>query len=269
MYSTPDVYFAYVATDEQVSVSGEFPTIGVVAPLNKNPQIIMWDPATYPDVKTIADLPDDVKIRHFGGVAYIEYLIADGQMVKSQSDPSYDGTPANFVADAGKSAQQGFASAEPYFYQNVLKEWAKPVAYQLIHDTGWTGYAAGLGVKADTLADKSACLKLIVPVVQRAQRDYIQGPDKTNGVIIELVEKYNTGWVYTLDQAKAAVEAQLKDQLVANSPDGTLGSYDAARVEEFVPKAVDVFTKAGSKVKEGLAPTELYTNEFIDPSVKL
>jgi hypothetical protein len=30
----------------------------VVAPMEINPQIIMWDPATYPDVTTIEDLKD-------------------------------------------------------------------------------------------------------------------------------------------------------------------------------------------------------------------
>ena len=35
---------------------GDYPTKAVVAPLNINPQIIMWDPATYPDVKAIKDL---------------------------------------------------------------------------------------------------------------------------------------------------------------------------------------------------------------------
>ena len=30
--------------------------ISVVAPLEINPQIIYWDPETYPDVETLADL---------------------------------------------------------------------------------------------------------------------------------------------------------------------------------------------------------------------
>ena len=55
MYSDPDIFLAFVSTDGAVQDSGEFPTMTVVAPFNINPQIIMWDPATYPDVKTIAD----------------------------------------------------------------------------------------------------------------------------------------------------------------------------------------------------------------------
>src|SRR5262245_30635320 len=53
IYSDPDIMLGYVSTDEAISLSGEFPTKAVVAPFNINPQIIMWDPATYPDVKEI------------------------------------------------------------------------------------------------------------------------------------------------------------------------------------------------------------------------
>ncbi|MBU3704836.1 MAG: ABC transporter substrate-binding protein, partial [Ilumatobacteraceae bacterium] len=56
MYQDPDIFLGFVSTDGAVQDSGEFPTMTVVAPFNINPQIIMWDPATYPDVKTIADL---------------------------------------------------------------------------------------------------------------------------------------------------------------------------------------------------------------------
>jgi hypothetical protein len=61
----------------------------------------------------------------------------------------------------------------------------------------------------------------------------------------------------------------LKDQLVANSPDGTLGSFDTARVEAFIGKATPIYQAEGSKMKEGLTAADIVTNEFIDPSVKL
>ncbi|MFM7093900.1 MAG: ABC transporter substrate-binding protein, partial [Actinomycetota bacterium] len=142
MYQDPDIFLGFVSTDGAVQDSGEFPTMTVVAPFNINPQIIMWDPATYPDVKTIADLKaTGAKVRYFGGAAYMEYFVANGILDKGQVDGTYDGTPANFVADGGKAAQQGFATSEPYYYENVLTDWAKPVAYQTVHDAGWTAYA--------------------------------------------------------------------------------------------------------------------------------
>lgn len=110
MYQDPDIFLGFVSTDGAVQDSGEFPTMTVVAPFNINPQIIMWDPATYPDAKTIADLKaTGAKVRYFGGAAYMEYFTANGILDKDQVDGTYDGTPANFVADGGKAAQIGRA----------------------------------------------------------------------------------------------------------------------------------------------------------------
>ncbi|MEY4996511.1 MAG: hypothetical protein RLZ67_1236, partial [Actinomycetota bacterium] len=69
LYKDQDILLGFTSTDESVSQSGgELPTIAVVAPFNINPQIIMWDPETYPDVKEIADLKEkNVKVRYFNG----------------------------------------------------------------------------------------------------------------------------------------------------------------------------------------------------------
>jgi ABC-type nitrate/sulfonate/bicarbonate transport system substrate-binding protein len=242
----------------------------VVAPFNINPQIIMWDPATYPDVKTIADLKAaGAKVRYFGGAAYMEYFTANGILDKGQVDGDYDGTPANFVADGGKAAQQGFATSEPYYYEKVLTDWAKPVAYQTVHDAGWTAYAQSLGGKPETIEEYKDCLKLLVPIIQQAQVDYVADPAETNALILDLVKQYNNGWLYDEGQAAAAVELALQNKLIANSPDGTLGSFDLQRVEDFIKIAVPTYEKIGAKMKEGITAADIVTNEFIDPSIKL
>ncbi|MFM9085645.1 MAG: ABC transporter substrate-binding protein [Acidimicrobiia bacterium] len=270
MYQDPEIFLGFVSTDGAVQDSGEFPTMTVVAPFNINPQIIMWDPATYPDVKTIGDLKaTGAKVRYFGGAAYMEYLVTEGILDKAQVDGTYDGTPANFVADGGKAAQQGFASSEPYYYEKVLTDWAKPVAYQTVHDAGWTAYAQSLGGLPDTVANNAECLKLLVPIIQQAQVDYVTDPAETNALILDLVSQYNNGWLYDEGQATAAVELMLSNGLVANSPDGTLGSFDLARVEDFIAKATPVYTAIGAKVQEGLTAADIVTNEFIDPTIAL
>ena len=269
MYKDQSILLGYVANDDAVNSYAQFPTKAIVAPLNKNPQIIMWDPEKYPDVKVIADLPKDTKIRVFGPGAYLSYLVGAGLINQDQIDGSYKGEPSAWVADNGKSAQQGFASAEPFFYEKELKEWGKPVAYQLIHDAGWDAYAAPLAVRSADFDANKECFKAFVPVVQRATRDYVASPEKTNALIIDLVTKYNTGWVYTASQATASVEYQLKDALVANSPDGTLGSFDIARVDGFIKKALPLYEKEGTEVKADLTAADIVTNEFIDPSIKL
>ena len=270
MYSDPDIFLAFAATYSQVQNSSEFPTVGVVAPWAINPQIVMWDPATYPDVKTIADLKaTGAKVRYFGGLAWMDYFIATGVLDESQADASYDGTPANFVADGGTSAQQGFATSEPYYYENVLEDWGKPVAYQLIHDAGWTSYAQTLATKPENIEQYRECLALLVPMIQQAQVDFVADPTSTNALILDLVAQYNNGWLYDEGQAAASVQLALDNELIANSPDGTLGSFDVARVEEFLAIAVPILEGLGEKVKPGLSSADLVTNEFIDPAIAL
>ena len=270
MYQDPTIFLAFVSTDGAVQDSGEFPTMTVVAPFNINPQIIMWDPATYPTVKTIADLKaTKAKVRYFGGAAYMEYFTANGILDPKQVDGNYDGSPANFVADGGKAAQQGFATSEPYYYEKVLTDWNKPVAYQTIHEAGWTAYAQSLGGLPKTIAENGDCLKLLVPMIQQSQVDYVTDPTRANALILDLVGKYNNGWLYDAGQAVAAVELGLSNKLIANSPDGTLGSFDMDRVTAFIATAVPVYEKIGAKMQAGLTAADIVTNEFIDPSIKL
>lgn len=271
LYKDPSILLGFTSTDESVSHSGdEFPTVAVVAPFNINPQMIMWDPATYPDVKKIADLKaKGVKVRYFGGAAYMDYLIASGILDKKQTDGTYDGMPAAFVAAAGKDAQQGFGTAEPYFYEKVLTDWMKPVAYQYVNDAGWTAYAQSLGATPANLVKYDSCLKALVPVIQQATVDYVNSPDVANAIVLDAVKKYNNGWAYDAGQATAAVEQMLKDKLVANSPDGTLGSFDIDRVTKFIATATPVYKATGGKVKDGLTAADVVTNKYIDPSIKL
>ena len=270
MYQDPSILLGFVSTDGAVQDSGEFPTMTVVAPFNINPQIIMWDPATYPNVKTIADLKaTGAKVRYFGGASYMEYFTATGILDKKQVDGNYDGTPANFVADGGKAAQQGFATSEPFYYENVLTDWAKPVAYQTIHEAGWTAYAQSLGGTPANIAANTECLKLLVPMIQQSQVDYVSDPTRTNTLILDLVTQFNNGWLYDAGQAAAGVELALSNNLIANSPDGTLGSFDMDRITAFIATAVPVYSTIGAKMKDGLTAADIVTNEFIDPTITL
>jgi hypothetical protein len=186
-----------------------------------------------------------------------------------QTDGSYDGTPAAFVADKGKSAQQGFASAEPYIYQNEIKQWGKPVKFQLIHDTGYPIYSQAVSVRAGDLEKLSPCLKKLVPIMQQATVDYVNNPAKTNKLIVDLVQKYNNGWVYSPGVADFAVK-QMKDLgLVGNGPDKTLGNMDPDRIQKIIDIVGPALAKTSKNIKPGLKPSDMSTNDFIDPSIGL
>ena len=258
------ITFGYVATDEAIENYADNPTTAFVAPLEINPQIIMWDPATYPGVETIADLKaEGVTIRYFETGAYMQFLLSDGQVEDSQLDGSYDGGPAVFIAEGGKIAQQGFASAEPYNYENVFADWGKPVKFELIHDAGWQTYAGPLAVLDSKKDELAACMAAFTPIVQQATVDYINDPATTNTLIVKAVNEFNDFWTYDEALGAASVELQKELGLVGNGPDSTLGNFDEARLEGFIAIAGPVFGT------EGLTPADLMTNEYIDESIGL
>jgi hypothetical protein len=267
MYSDDSIFMAYVGTDEAIAHATDLPTVGVFAPLEKDPQMIMWDPETYPDVTSIADLGKaGATIRVFPGGTYIDYFVGSGVLSADQIDATYDGSPAVFVSEGGKIAQQGFASAEPYIYKNEIPEWGKDVDYQLINDAGYPKYAAVLSLKPENVTKYADCLTALVPVLQQAEIDYFADPDATNELILELVDAYDTGWVYSQGVADYSVET-LQSELVGNGPDDTLGNLDADRVQELFDIVTPIYSQQGFEIPADLKAEDLYTNEFIDTSI--
>jgi len=272
LYSDDSIFMAYVGTDEAIAHSVDLPTVGVFQPLEKDPQMIMWDPETYPDVETIADLgKTDAPIRVFPGGVYIDYFVGAGILKAEQIDSTYDGSPAVFVSEAGKTAQQGFASAEPFIYKNEVPEWGKDVAYQLINDAGFPKYAAMVSVRPDDVETYADCLTALVPVMQQAEIDYYDGTtkDATNELILALVDAYDTGWVYSAEVADYSFDTQLADGIIANGPDDTLGNFDEARVAELFDIVLPIFTAQDIAIADGLTAEDLYTNDFVDASLGL
>ncbi|HWL44606.1 MAG TPA: hypothetical protein VNQ73_16820 [Ilumatobacter sp.] len=270
LYADDSITLGYVYTDEAIQNSAEFPTVAVMAGMEKNPQMIMWDPETYPDVESIADLGEaGVTVMYFGGAAYMDYFTQTGILSASQVDGSYNGTPAVFTSQEGAFAQQGFGSAEPYVYEHEVGDWMKPIAYAYINDAGWENYAESIAVRADRLDELSPCLELLVPVIQQSSVDYVTNPAETNTVIIEAVEAFDNGWVYTEGVAEYAVATMLADGLLSNGPDSTLGNFDLDRVQGLIDIAIPVYESLGQPPKEGLVSEDIVTNQFIDESIGL
>ncbi|CAN5162850.1 nitrate ABC transporter substrate-binding protein [soil metagenome] len=268
MYADNTITLGYVTTDEAVQLSADQPTTAVFAPLDKTPLMIMWDPATYPNVKTIADLgKTGAVVRYFGGSAYMDYLTSAGILSKSQVDGGYDGTPASFVADQGKSGQQGFASAEPYLYEKEVSAWGKPVAYQTLNDAGYPVYASAVSVRTADESKLSGCLSKLVPVLQQAEVDYFANPAPVNTLILDLVTQFNTGWTYSQGMADYSVKTQIDTGLVGNGTNSTLGDMDTARVQKIIDLDTPIYAASGKAVKSGLTAGDIFTNQFIDTSI--
>jgi len=272
MYTDESITLGYVYTDEAIQFSGDFPTVAIESGFEKNPQMIMWDPATYPDVKGIADLgTEGVKVRYFGGAAYMDYFTGTGILSADQVDGSYSGDPSLFIADEGKAAQQGFGSAEPYLYENELTDWGKPVKYEYINDAGWENYAESIATKPENIDALSACFTKLVPIIQQASIDYMADPARTNAIILDAVASFGEdfGWTYSDGAAAYGVATMQKDGLVANGPDSTVGNFDLDRVNALIDLAVPIYTAQGATPKDGVTADDIVTNQFIDDSIGL
>jgi hypothetical protein len=265
MYTDTSIHLGYTSLDASATFYEDQPTLAVVAPLEKNPQIIMWDPETYPDVQAIADLKDEnVTINVFAGNAWMDVFVNEGVVNADQVDPSYDGSPARFIAEGGAIAQQGFASAEPYTYENDFADWGRPVAFELVHDAGFEAYTQPLGIRTADLEELRPCLELFVPIVQQATVDNMNDPSRAHGIIIDAVEQFNDFWVYGEGVAQFGSQQMLELGLVSNGPDDTIGNFDEARVQAVIDQMVAV-----ELAPADLTAADIITNEFIDPSIGL
>lgn len=271
LYAEEDILLGYVGNDEAVVHSNTYPTIGIFAPLEKDPQMIMWDPATLTDVETIADLGEaGTSVRVFPGGYYIDYFTSSGVLSAEQIDSTYDGAPDVFVASGGTIAQQGFASAEPYIYENEISAWGKPVAFELINDAGYPKYAAVVSTKPENVTEYADCFAALVPVLQQAEVDYYADPAETNEVILAAVEAYATFWVYSAAVADYSVETQLEIGLVSNGHDDIIGNVDPERVQALIDIATGMYADDAEKdIRTDLTVEDLFTDQFIDPSIGL
>lgn len=269
MYQDNSIYMGYVSTDEAAQFSAKQPTVGVVAPRENTPFMLMFDPSKH-NFKTIADIgKTNTKVLYFRGAAYMDYLLGAGLLKKSQVDGSYDGTPARFVTAGGSVAQQGFLTAEPYMYEHEIKQWMKPVGTVAVSQTGFNPYPEALSVRKADMTKDSACLKKLVPMIQQAQVDYVKDPTAANALIVKLVPGYKTGWVYPSGLASYAVKAQVDKKIISDGPDSTLGNFDDTRVAKTISQVTPIYAKNKTPVKAGLTPADITTNQFIDKSIGL
>src|SRR5262245_39999485 len=103
MYRDPSITLGYVFTDEAIQNSSSKPTRAIIAALDISPQMIMWDPQTYPTFHTIADIGQtNTRVVYGAGATYMEYLVGAGILQRGQVDGTYDGTPTQFVSAGGR-----------------------------------------------------------------------------------------------------------------------------------------------------------------------
>jgi hypothetical protein len=127
-----------------------------------------------------------------------------------------------------------------------------------------------LSVRADALQTSSACLSRLVPLIQQAQVDYIKSPERVNSLLVKNVAELNGSFTLPAARAAAVTEALVKYQLVANGPDGTLGTLEAARIQHAIDILKPIYDKRNvTSMNPDVKPADISTNQFINPKIGL
>jgi hypothetical protein len=269
LYLDDKVTLAGSDLDQAAQFSARQPAQAVFAPLDRSPLVLMWDPKTYPDVKTVADVGrTGARVLYFQGATYMEYLTGAGILRKEQVEASYDGTPARFVTERGKAVQQGYLTNEVYAYESELTQWRRPVGWALVNDSGYPNYPEALAIRPDRRAELAPCLRRLVPMLQRSTIDYAREPDATNDLLVRLVKEYDA-FPYSADRAAYAVRAMRDNRILDNGASPAIGDFEEARVRRVIEIVGPIFARQGAPLKPGLTPGDLFTNEFIDPALGL
>jgi hypothetical protein len=268
MYLDESITLGAVNSDAAIAAAAAQPTVAVTSQLTVSPQILMWDPDSHPGMTTIREVAATGAPVLTSGDIVPALLAGKGVIQQGQIDTSYEGTPARFVSDP-TILQQGFATAEPYVYQHEIAEWGRPVGYEPLADYGYSIYPEPVAVRADKLDQLRPCLQKLVPIMQRSQIDYLKDPAPTNRLIVELVEAYQTGWTYSAGVADFSAKAQVEQGFVKDDPaSGVFGQFDPARMQEIVSTFGPILQAQGT-ITTVPDPASLYTNEFIDRSIKM
>lgn len=266
LYSDESIMLAMIDTDESVKLSASQPTTAVFTPLQKNPQILLWDPERYSfdDMSDIA--ASDATVLYFQGATYMDYLIAQGDVRQDQVDGSFDGSVTRLVSGE-PVVMQGYITQEPYRLKVDYPDYGRDVDSLLIADTGYDIYPAAWSGKPEVIESQADCLAQLVPAMQQAQIDYMNDPEPVNKAISDYLVEIDQFFQISPELATYVHDVMRDENLVTDGTDGVFGSFDADRMVDTTDALVDIYTTTGVETAPDLKATDLYTNEFLDTSI--
>jgi hypothetical protein len=239
--------------------------VAIMKTLDKDPQMVMWDPAQY-DIQKPEDIAGTgATVLHFPGVSYIDYMIGKGYMTAEQSNPSYDGSDAKWVAEAGSIFQQGFATNEVYKYENEIawKDGAPAdVSFYTVGELGFDNYPAAITMTQAKAAELSDCLKLLVPKMAQAWIDFYNDPTPVMDKMIEINTTHDGFWGLSKELNAAGIALLEEKEIGANSPDGTYCSLDPGKVQAMYDLLAPILTGQGVEINDSIEG--LFDNQYCE-----
>jgi len=256
---------AYLTTSDIIKDSGAIPLVAIAKTLDQDPQMVMWDP-TVNDVQSPADIAGTgAQVLHFPANAYVDFMISEGMVTEDQSNPSYDGSDAAWVADGGTFFQQGFATNEVYKYENDIawKDGAPAdVSFYTVKELGFENYPAAITMLESRVEELDSCLTELVPVMQQAWIDFLDDPKPITDAMISINETHDGFWGLSEGLNEAGMALIESEGFGANSPDGTYCSFDPARMDTLYGILQPIYADQGTEIADSVEG--VYTNKYCE-----
>ena len=266
-YADDSITLAYANTEAQVLQHDETPLISVVAPLEINPQIIYWDPETYPDVQTLADLGEEnITINVFPEECSPRCSSGTARGTPIRSIRRTTAAPPGSSPRTGRSPSRASPRPSHTPTRTCSRSGASPSPSRPSTTPGSRSTRRRSPRAKHSSKSCGRASSRFVPIIQQAAIDFVTDPVRANAIIVDAVAQYDTFWVYDEALATFSVETQRELGLVGNGPDDTLGNMEEERIQTVIDQIRD---DAGLDVPAELVAADLFTNEFIDPDIGL
>lgn len=273
LYDDERVLLGAVDTDVAIRDAVRYPTVGVFAPLLRDPRIAYWDSRVYPGVPTVQAMgrqamPDGSALVPFAttpGDPFIDFALGDEILTAEQIVTEPAPTVAGWIEAHGIPLQVGDLLTAPYEF-DLLDDAAGAFAFQQLDEAGYQRDHGVLSARPEALVHHADCLRVLVPVLQQALADYLDRPERTNELLVELSAEFGDD-SYDAEKAAAAFAILDGERIAGNGPDGTIGDIDLGRVRDLFEEAVPAWRRADVSIPTHVEPDDIVTNRFIDTTI--
>ena len=264
-------HLAMVGTDNAFIFSRKFPTLQVLALLERSPSALFWDPESYPEgFQSIDDLiafADSNRGKIYVSTVdrtYGKYLVDQG-VPRNVFMEGYRGDLENFVVQGGVWLNQGFVTNEVYALEHG-RNWNKPLDFLLVSDFGYDLYTSALSIAAHRKQELAPCLERFIPRVQQAMLQYYAAPEE----IAQFLETANEGalspawWRTPVELSLAAARTAREEGLVGNGPNTIVGDFHYPRIDQLLDY---LRSHLDERALPRVASVDVATNRFIDAAL--
>jgi hypothetical protein len=274
LYDDESILLAAVDTDAAVLDAVRRPSVGVFAPMRRDSRIIYWDTTVYSGARTIQNIGDRltpdglalVPIVTAPGDPFSAFAIGDGILSAEQLVTDREPGVPGFLESGGIEAHLGDLLVDPTLLARPGTGSPDTIGWQLIDDAGYQRDAGVLSARPQAVVQYSDCLTVLVPVLQRALADYLDDPEATTTLLVELSTEFGDA-AYDAALARVALELFSSEDLVGAGRDHTIGDLDFGRIRALLETAVPAWKDAEVDVPDGVQAEDIATNRFIDPSI--